>query len=362
MDIQGYFTAKGQALTAKLLSGETLAVTRVAAGSGHTAKPSTATALPQIQQELAVNTPTHSGDTAVIPATLTAAQAKSDYTLTELGVYARDPDEGEILYKIYRLSEPVDITAGSRSVLRFFLEETVSQDLDVTVVCSPAGLITEEDFLPVQSKVLATGRTATVSATLDAAQLQSYLDGLPRLMTGNVTLTVSGTLETALSIHDFYGPGFLTIQATADAPFVLTQGGTVSSCGAPVVLRRLTCTSPEGHTGNVLYFADCGAAYLDTCTVTGSGQDTGISTDRQNYISASHCKFSRLANVVLARNNSVVWLDCDSAGDCHDNQVGVYVWHGGTAMLCGSTPDLVGGSANKRQGGGMIVSAAGTLL
>ena len=92
MDMQGYFTAKGLALTAKLLSGATLEVTRVVAGSGYTDKPAAATALPQVQQELAVNTPTYNGSTAVIPATLVAAQARTSYTLTELGVYAKAPD------------------------------------------------------------------------------------------------------------------------------------------------------------------------------------------------------------------------------------------------------------------------------
>ena len=78
MDIQGYFTAKGLALSAKLLSGATLHVTRVAAGSGNTAKPASAAVLPQIRQTLAVNTPSHRGNTAVIPATLVAALAAAD--------------------------------------------------------------------------------------------------------------------------------------------------------------------------------------------------------------------------------------------------------------------------------------------
>lgn len=125
------------------------------AGSGKTGEPLIATSLPQVRQKLAVNTPTHNGNTAVIPATLAAAAAEEDYTLTELGVYASDPDKGEILYKVYKLSAPVAIAAGSQMVLRFYLEETVSQDVDITVVCSPAGLITEEDFAPARATAAA---------------------------------------------------------------------------------------------------------------------------------------------------------------------------------------------------------------
>ena len=357
--MQGYFTTKGLALSAKLAAGSVLTISRVVAGSGQTQ--TTASALSGPCQTLEVNAPTRSGNTAVIPATLAAAEAPGSYTLSELGVYANDPDEGEILYKVYKLSQSVDITAGSSMVLRFYLEETVSQDLDVTVTCSPAGLITEEDFSPVWEKIFATGRTEAVTRTLTAGELQAYLDSLPRLLTGNVTVNVSGTLTEALSLHNFYGPGFLTVQAAENETFTLTKGLKGSNCAVSMILRGFTFTSAEGNTGDVLYFADCGAVYLDTCTVTGSGQDTGISTDRQNQISANSCQFFQLNNVMIVRNNGMVWINCDSADDCHDNQVGAWVWHGGIVLLGGSTPNQLGGSYNKKQGG-MIVKADGTLL
>lgn len=190
--MQGYFTPKGMALSAKLLAGAALTVSRVVAGSGQTQ--AAATALSDPRQTLAVNSPTHSGNTAAIPATLAAASASESYTLTELGVYANDPDEGEILYKLYQLSEPVDITAGSSMVLRFYLEETVSQDPDVAVICSPAGLVTEEAFNPVQERVLQTA-APTRTVTVQAADLPAYISGLPRLLAENLRIYVSGTPE-----------------------------------------------------------------------------------------------------------------------------------------------------------------------
>ena len=201
MDMQGYFTTKGLALSAKLAAGSVLTISRVVAGSGKTQ--TTAAALPGPCQTLAVNSPTQSGNTATIPATLAAASASGSYTLTELGVYANDPDEGEILYKISKLSNPVIITAGSQTVLRFYLEETVSEDLNVAVSCSPAGLITEEKFSHVRDKVMATNRMTAVTRTLATGELQAFLDSLPRLLTGNVTVNVSGTLTEALSLHNF---------------------------------------------------------------------------------------------------------------------------------------------------------------
>ena len=45
------------------------------------------------------------------------AKAAASYTLTELGVYASDPDAGEILYQVFRLDEARAITAGGDSSL-----------------------------------------------------------------------------------------------------------------------------------------------------------------------------------------------------------------------------------------------------
>lgn len=132
------FYEKGLTLAAKLAAGSTLKITRVSAGAGQTAQ--TASALSQIRQNLTVGAPVRKENTATLPVTLATGLAESAYTLRELGVYAQDPSEGEALYKLYRLSEPVDISPNSRLVLRFYLEETVSQDVNTVVACEVQGL------------------------------------------------------------------------------------------------------------------------------------------------------------------------------------------------------------------------------
>lgn len=156
MNIQGKYTNKGLALTAKTAAGACLRVTRVVGGSGHTTDVPNAVQLPEIRQTLAVGEARCTGNTAVLPVTLAAMALEDSYTLTELGIYAEDPDEGEILYCVYRLDEPTTIQAGSDTVLRFYLRQTVSADGGAAVLCSPAGLITESDCGPVRRKVLAT--------------------------------------------------------------------------------------------------------------------------------------------------------------------------------------------------------------
>ena len=212
MNIQGTYTNKGLALTAKTAAGACLRVTRVVGGSGHTTDVPNAVALPEIRQTLTVGEARCTGNTAVLPVTLAAVGQRSTYTLAELGVYAEAPDEGEILYCVYRLDEPVTIQAGSDTVLRFYLRQTVSEDGGAMVLCSPAGLITESDCAPVRKMVLAVGAPQRY-VTVPASELQTYLDALPRLLTEHHVITLRGTNSNIVSVKDFYGCGSLTLRA-----------------------------------------------------------------------------------------------------------------------------------------------------
>ena len=143
MEITGHYTAKGLELSAKLLTGTALTITRVAAGGGVTALD--AVTMAEEKQVLAVGAVQRAGATVVLPVTLSAVLAEADYTLGEVGVYAQDPEAGEILYRLYRMEPAVDITAGESLVLRLELEETVSETAEVVLSGTAPGLITEED-------------------------------------------------------------------------------------------------------------------------------------------------------------------------------------------------------------------------
>ena len=69
MNIQGTYTNKGLALTAKTAAGACLRVSRVVGGSGHTTDVLNAAALPEIRQTLTVGEACCTGDTAVLPVT-----------------------------------------------------------------------------------------------------------------------------------------------------------------------------------------------------------------------------------------------------------------------------------------------------
>lgn len=362
MDIQGHFTQKGLALSTKLLTGETLRITRVVAGSGSTADPMAATSLPQPKQALAVNSPTRSGNTATIPATLTAALAEKAYSLTELGIYAWDPEEGEILYKLYQLSAPVDISPDSQLVMRFYLEETVSQELEVTV--SPAGLITELEFAPVRDIVRAVS-VPTRNVTLDIADAQAYLDALPRQLTERVVLFVSGTTDMPLTVSGFYGSGTIDIRAESPEFCTIKNLVTVSNCSVYVNLSRLLLETPGGDAVNtgLLTISDSPHVQVQQCGLSGGseGPKDGLYLSGGSMVSVEEVQISGFHTAVFAERCSVVTIFNSAASDFHDNTTGGHVWRGGIILLGGNTPQTMGGSTNIKEGG-MIVSKSGTLL
>ena len=359
MEINGYFTRRGLELSAKLASGTKLQITRVVAGSGATADALSATALSQPRQTLAVNTPTRSGTTVTIPATLTAAQAEEDYTLTELGVYANDPDQGEILYKLYRLDTPVDITAGSQLVLRFYLEETVSQNVNVTVACSPAGLLTEADLAPVREPVLARA-VPTEYVTLTAEELADYIADLPRLLTRNITITVSGTLTEPVVIQNFYGNGTLRIQAASLGDFVIKNTQVkIISCGAQIELDKLVFivdeTAEATDAANVHVDLSFNVWIIGS-SFTGNGAGRAIMCANHAVATLKRLTIQNYKIAVSVWDGGTGNLLSDSG---ENNTYGICVYNVGVALLS-ETDLLLGGSANYNNSG--LIVRGGSLI
>lgn len=252
MNMQGYFTNQGLELAAKLSAGTALTITGVVAGSGITPADASGLALPC--QTLAVGTPSHNGNTATLPVTLAAAQAGGGYTLKELGVYAQDPEKGEILYKVYRLDTPVEITAGSRMVLRFYLEETVSGEVGVSVACSPAGLMTEADLAAAFRKKMTeesvylhvakngSDETGNGSEANPFLTIQRAIDSLPKYLGGETEITVhAGAYDEEVSLFGFAGTGPLKVVG-AEAEKVQIRAAKVWYVQIPVIFQNFEIT------------------------------------------------------------------------------------------------------------------------
>ena len=361
MQLQGYFTKKGLALAAKLSAGADLTITRVAAGSGNTADPLSATALPNIVQTLAVNTAKIQGNTATIPVTLVAALAQKAYSVTELGVYAQDPNDGEILYKIYRLENAIDIRPDSRLVLRFYLEETISEDLGVQVLVSPSGLITEAELKPVREK--ANGLVeSTAEFTVTADKLQNTLDSLPRCLNRTVLIHVSGTVDGRITVQNFYGNGLLAIRGTVGSDFCIRGSALFSDCACYTALGNVNIHQPsDAADDSAVSVIRCNNAVLQDVQIAGIQAGRGVSANA-SHVQMANVGISGFCTALLASYTSHVTMRNNNGGITYSqNHYGIYVWNGALVTLGNLVPETLGAATNLRQGG-LIAAQDGTLL
>lgn len=99
-------TNKGQALLAKMIAGSgNIEFTKISSSS--TAYTDTQleglTALTSMQQTSLISKVTHTNEVAIkVEAVFTNTELKTGYYMKALGLYAVDPDEGEILYAVTR--------------------------------------------------------------------------------------------------------------------------------------------------------------------------------------------------------------------------------------------------------------------
>ena len=362
MNIQGTYTNKGLALAAKTAAGACLRVTRVMGGSGHTADVPNAAQLPEIRQTLSVGEARCAGSTAILPVTLAAMELEDSYTLTELGIYAEDPDEGEILYCVYQLDEPASIRAGSDTVLRFNLRQTISGDGGATVLGTPADLITESDCAPARKMVLTTD-VPDRAVTIPASELQAYLDALPRLLTEHHVITLSGTCSQAVYMKGFYGCGSLTLRAANLDDCVFTRNITVNNCSVPVKMEKLkwefgadipygesclTCSSSK-----VMVWECSFTGYL---TPDGGKLGRAATTIDRGYFYLRDCKFHNLEIVVNCYcAGHIDIIETETGGEYSGNDIGAYTQFSGLVMLASGIPPTLGSGGNVTRNGGVII-------
>ena len=147
-------TSKGLALLAKLIDGNSLHITKCEAGEGYVT-PGTLqnqTVVTDAIQTLNIREVIYKGDgRCELPCFLTNDKLSVGYTANQIGVYAADPDEGEILFFISQAERgkgtPIPSSTempGYTAEWGFFLE--YGQADSVTVVVDPAGTVSRAEM------------------------------------------------------------------------------------------------------------------------------------------------------------------------------------------------------------------------
>ena len=147
-------TTKGMALISKMVSGKTLNITRAVAGAGYVT-PGTLqsqTAVSNEKQEISFRAASYPEEgKCALPCFLTNDGIKTAYTATQIGIYAEDPDDGEILYFIAQAPSgkgtevPTETEMpGYSAEWTFYFKFGQADGVNVTV--NPSNTVSHEEF------------------------------------------------------------------------------------------------------------------------------------------------------------------------------------------------------------------------
>lgn len=138
-------------MQAKLLQGKTLKITGAKAGAGSVPAVNLRrqTDVTEARRDVTLQPARTKGDQTIIPVLLENKDLKEGYELWQVGFYAEDPDEGEILYCIAQAAKGKDIPAVSESqgfsITWDFYFQT-SNTVPFEVIVNSKGLVSIEEY------------------------------------------------------------------------------------------------------------------------------------------------------------------------------------------------------------------------
>ena len=141
-------TNKGIALQAKVQAGEELVITKLKLGSGIVSGGTdikTLNDLIEPEQNLGIGAKEAVDDYCKISSTITNTELEAGYYVRELGVFAQDPDDGEVLYAYTTDGAPDYLPAGGGSTVisqEFSVMIAVDDVDNIEVDIDPAALAT----------------------------------------------------------------------------------------------------------------------------------------------------------------------------------------------------------------------------
>lgn len=187
-------TTAGLALQAKLLGGTELTITKAQTGSGSVAVSAlpSQTSVTSPQQTLTIRSVTTPEEgTAALTCYLTNDSISTSYTVTQIGVFAEDPDDGEILFYIVQAATGEGTVVPSNTEMPGYSAEwtfyfSYGQASTVNVTVNPTNTISQA-----QAQEMITQSIG--SASLGASQITSGILPVARGGTGSGTADTTPT-------------------------------------------------------------------------------------------------------------------------------------------------------------------------
>lgn len=142
----GVLTAAGRVLQAKVESGTTLTLTKIKLGDGTESMSAVdnLTDLVSPKAILGISSATSDGEVATITGVMSATLLQAGFYCREWGLFAQDPDAGEILYMITIDSQPEWLPASTEAAqvsATYAMNIAVANATNIEVNIDPAGLV-----------------------------------------------------------------------------------------------------------------------------------------------------------------------------------------------------------------------------
>ena len=212
------YTTLGLNLMAKLQTGATLDITRAVGGDGHTSADAL-TALTEVtaRQTLTLSNVVYKGSgQALLPVTLYNRGLTAGYPLRQIGIYAADPDDGEVLMLVAQSEQPDTIPSAEDSpdfVANFSFHIALGNAGRINVSYSLTDMATKADYVAYVEQI--EGRLGQPSgiATLDSngklAQMPTAADAgaVPSMLTDIIYVDQADPIPHYDNLRNYITPG-----------------------------------------------------------------------------------------------------------------------------------------------------------
>ena len=267
-------TDKGLALLAKLIEGTTLTITRAVTGTGYVNPSSLAaqTAVTGVKQTMTFRGYSYpENGKCKLPCRVDNTGLTTGYTAKQVGIYASDPDDGEILFLILQDEDGTDIPTESESP-GYTAEWNVifgfGQADSVVLTVDPSGTVTVHEMEVFVDEALANAKSeilkettpishASTDTKYGAASATQYGHAKASAITPKAPGTAAvGSETSAFSRGDHVHPmqvasHGITTAGTGEAYTATVDGITALKAGASFIMVPHTVSTSTSPTLNV---------------------------------------------------------------------------------------------------------------
>lgn len=246
--------------------------------------------------------------------------------------------------------------------------QTRLDELNQDYVATSAQSLTDEQKVRARINIgvngIAVKSIKNVSINLNASELPVYLASLPRLLTDNYYINLTGTCSQIVYLNNFYGCGKINLCATNLGDCVFTKNIIIENCSIPVIVEKLKWTLDDEATDST-YCIDCISSNMRifNCSFNGyvAASETktgnGVTLAYNSSVILSNCAFHDLNIAAHTYLGGYINISCaeNLESDYSGNRVGVYLYYGGLVLLGDYVPDTLGGIYNEKNGINAII-------